>query len=220
MCVCISRCSSVWPQGVNAPCGPVQHVRPADEPCQTTPVYLSLSAGALGLAGKHQMRHKRERSHSLAFTQLCIQYTKEYTPRHTQASTRVLLNKHTTRTGDQNSPKTRSYHSIIIFFFFRLFFFTAFSFSLNVLISVHTYFGALNRVRDSPPLLKQIQTSIKRHMACLPVSDRWCRCTFQKRRAGATQYCWQNNVDRREAGPHVAFIKQDRDTDYNELRSV
>lgn len=30
------------------------------------------------------------------------------------------------------------------------------------------------------PLLKQIQTSIKLHMACLPVSDRWCRCTFER----------------------------------------
>lgn len=41
MCVCVCRCSSTGPQSVNAPLGFVQRVRPADEPCQTTPVYLS-----------------------------------------------------------------------------------------------------------------------------------------------------------------------------------
>ena len=39
-------------------------------------------------------------------------------------------------------------------------------------------------------------------------------------RAGATQHCWQNNADRRGAGPHAAFIKQDRDTDGDEQGSV
>lgn len=39
-------------------------------------------------------------------------------------------------------------------------------------------------------------------------------------RVGATQHCWQNNVDRGEAGLYAAFIKQDRDTDHNEQRSV
>ncbi len=55
---------------------------------------------------------KRKISQSRFHTQLCI---REYTQRHTQANTHALLNKHTTHTGDQNSPKTRSYHPIIIF---------------------------------------------------------------------------------------------------------
>lgn len=91
--------------------------------------------------------------------------------------------------------------------------------SLNVLISVHTYFGALNCVREVSLLRELIQTSIKQYVVCLPVSDRWCRC-ISERGVRATRQCQQNNEDRRGAEPRAAFIKQDRDMDHSEWGSL
>lgn len=88
--------------------------------------------------------------------------------RRTQANTHALLNKHT---GDQNICLKQEHITLSLFIFILLlilFFFTASHSALSVLVSVHTYSGALDHARDESPLLKHIQTSIKRHMACLP----------------------------------------------------
>lgn len=118
---------------------------------------------------------KRKISQSRLHTQLCIQeYTQEYTPRHT-TTTHALLNKHTTHTGDRKS---------LIFFFIIFSPSTASSSQFHILpqcphFCSHIFWRTEPCERRSP-LLKQIQTSIRQHMACLPVSDRWCRCTFQR----------------------------------------
>lgn len=116
-------------------------------------------------------------------------HTVPHTAAHSGINSQTHTSNHShcsinTTTREKRSSKT--YHPIFILFspLLCLFFL---SFWLNALVSVHTYFGMASRARDSTPtpLLRQIQTSIKRHMARFSLSDMWCRCTFWKRRAGA-----------------------------------
>lgn len=94
--------------------------------------------------------------------------------------THALSNKHTQRTqGDRDLSKTCSCNFIVLLFllFFTVFFFYIFPKCPH--FCSHIFWRTEPCERQSL-LLKQIQTSIKQHMACLPVSDRWCRCTFQR----------------------------------------
>lgn len=115
-------------------------------------------------------------------TQSRIQrHTHKFTDTHEQ--TFSLFNKH----HHQGKEIVKNISSYLYFVFPPLLCLFFLSYWLNALVSVHTYFGMANRARDSTPmpLLRQIRASIKRHMARFSLSDRWCSCTFRKRRAGA-----------------------------------
>lgn len=202
VCVCVCRCSSTGPQSVNAPLGFVQRVRPADEPCQTTPVYLSFFCwdACPGWETLDEALEEEEKNPSPSGLHLCMQkYTQEYKHNaHISSHWCSVKQTHTRRGAEFDS-----YSFIFISPPPRL---HSFLFYLNVLISVHTYFGTLNRVRDGPFSVSgsRRQSNSTWHASLRVTSD---ADAHFRRRAGATQHCWQNNEDRREAGPHVAFIK-------------
>lgn len=103
-----------------------------------------------------------------------------HTKTHTSSSlTLCQINTHSAHRGIGICLKHA--HVISSFLLFLLFFtvFYFFIFPKCPHFCSHIFWRTEPCERQSL-LLKQIQTSIKQHMACLPVSDRWCRCTFQR----------------------------------------
>lgn len=176
VCVCVCRCSSTGPQSVNAPLGFVQRVRPADEPCQTTPVYLSFFCwdACPGWETLDEALEEEEKKPSPSGLHLCMQkYTQEYKHNaHISSHWCSVKQTHTRRGAEFNS--------------YSFIFISPPSSSSQFLILPKCphfcshIFWRTEPCERRPLLSERIQTSIKQHMACLPESDRWCRCTFQE----------------------------------------